>query len=55
MIRNLFLLMSIIASTQVLADRIYILPGTGWDSCTDDIIAEIESNGHTVAVSSLFP
>ena len=42
----------LLAFNTALADRIYILPGTGFSACTSDLSDEIASNGHTVDIAS---
>lgn len=50
--KTLLLLFSLALGTQAFADRIYILPGSGFNTCSSDIQSAIQANGHTVNVGS---
>ena len=48
----LFTLICVALVSQAKADRIYILPGTGFNVCSSDISTAISNNGHTVTIGS---
>ncbi len=48
----LFTLICVALVSQAKADRVYILPGTGFNVCSTDISTAISNNGHTVNIGS---